>query len=87
MIAQIEENSKTIQRVLILQYLEEYGSATVRDLVVKLNINSPTKRISELVKLGYPIEKIWVKRTNSKGQTKRYMRYRLKKGNKDVGQI
>ena len=79
MITQINENSKTVQRVLILQYLEEYESATVRDLVVKLNVNSPTKRISELVKLGYPIKKVWVKRTNSKGQTKRYMRYYLMK--------
>ena len=81
MISQFEENSKTIQRHLILQYLEEYGSATVRDLVLKLNINSPTKRISELVKLGYPIEKNWVMRINSKGQTKRYMRYSLRKEN------
>lgn len=80
MITQIEENSKSTQRILIMQYLEEYGSATVRDLVLKLNVNSPTKRISELVKLGYPIEKKWVKRTNSKGQTKRYMRYFLVKG-------
>ena len=87
MITQMDENSKTIQRVLILQYLEQYGSATVRDLVVKLNINSPTKRISELIKMGYPIEKAWVKRTNSKGQTKRYKRYRLKKENNDNGQI
>lgn len=83
MIPQFEENSKTTQRLLILQYLEEYDSATVRDLVLKLNINSPTKRISELVKLGYPIEKIWVKRINSKGQTKRYMRYRMRKENEN----
>ena len=84
MVTQFEEKSNTIQRAMILRYLEEYGSATVRELVIALNINSPTKRISELVKLGYPIGKKWVKRTNSEGQTKRYMRYSLRKENEDA---
>lgn len=83
MITQNEESIKTSQRLSIIQYLEQFGSATVRDLVLKLNINSPTKRISELIRLGYPIQKKWVKRTNSKGQVKRYMRYFLVKGESD----
>ena len=37
---------KATQKHKILQYCAEHGSITVRDAVVKLNINSPTKRIS-----------------------------------------
>ena len=81
MITQNKENSKTTQEVLVLKYLEEFGSATVRDLVLVLNINSPTKRISNLVKMGYPIEKEWAQRINSNGQTKRYIKYSLAKEN------
>ena len=36
------------QRAKIIAYCREHGSITVRDAVVKLGINSPTKRISEL---------------------------------------
>lgn len=32
----------------ILAYCEKHGSITVREAAVKLNINSPTKRISEM---------------------------------------
>ena len=59
----------------ICLYLQEHGSATVRDLVLDLNINSPTKRISELVKMGFPIEKKWEHRLNSYGENVHYMRY------------
>lgn len=63
------------QREQIVDYLSINGYATVRDLVVKLNINSPTKRISELIRAGYPIEKSWVHRTNKKGENKRFIMY------------
>ena len=59
----------------IIDYLCSNRYATVRDLVVKLNINSPTKRVSELIKAGYPIKKSWVRRTNKNGQTKRFIMY------------
>ncbi len=78
----MEEKSKTNQRIAIVQYLNEHPEgATVRDLVVKLNINSPTKRISELIRSGVSIEKRWAHRMNSKGEKKRFMRYRLGKEN------
>lgn len=32
----------------IIAYCREHGSITVREAAVKLNINSPTKRISEM---------------------------------------
>ena len=39
---------KATQRLKILRYCAEHGSITVREASVKLDINSPTKRISEL---------------------------------------
>jgi Mn-dependent DtxR family transcriptional regulator len=45
-------DTKSNQRNKIVQYIRENGSATVRELFIYLNINSPTKRLSELRKLG-----------------------------------
>lgn len=45
-------DTKSNQRNKIIQYIRENGSATVRELFIYLNINSPTKRLSELRKLG-----------------------------------
>jgi len=74
-IPQMEQKSKLIQRDKIIEYLKLHGRATVRDLTVALDINSPTKRISELVRMEYPIKKVWAHRVNSKGERKRYMIY------------
>ena len=38
------------QKGKILDYCAEHGSITIRDAFEKLNINSPSKRISELRK-------------------------------------
>ena len=73
------QKSKMVQRDQILEYLNTHEGASVRDLMVKLNINSPTKRISELVAMGYPIRKYWVKNTNRHGETKRFIRYQIRK--------
>lgn len=67
------ENSKISQEQKILFLLESQGSATVREIFIKLNINSPTKRLSELRKKGLIREeqdfsintegrKVWFKR-------------------------
>ena len=45
-------DTKSNQRNKIVQYIRENGSATVRELFIYLNINPPTKRLSELRKLG-----------------------------------
>lgn len=78
-ISHILPKSKVKQRDQIVRYLETHDGATVRDLVVDMNINSPTKRISELVAMGCPIEKSWQHRINSRGETKRFIVYRLRK--------
>ncbi len=70
---------KATQRAKILAYCKEHGSITVRDMAVKLDINSPTKRISELRKSpDYDVESIEETRVNESGTTVRYYRYFIK---------
>ena len=64
-----------IQRMKILDYCQEHGSITIRE-AYKLDINSPTKRISEMRNsTDYVVDDIWEYRINSKGIRKRYKRY------------
>ena len=71
---------KATQKVKILNFCEENGSITVREAFEKLNINSPTKRISELrASGGYDIETKDESRKNASGRTVRYTRYFIKK--------
>ena len=70
---------KATQRGKILAYCNEYGSITIREAFEKLNINSPSKRISELRNCGlYDVRTIDEERINSCGETKRYKRYFIK---------
>lgn len=66
---------KVTQRAKILDYCDKHGSITVRDAFNKLNINSPTKRISELRKAGYDVQTITESRVKAGGDTVRYTRY------------
>lgn len=66
---------KVTQRAKILDYCDKHGSITVRDAFNKLNINSPTKRISELRKAGYDVQTITESRAKDNGDTVRYTRY------------
>ena len=67
---------KATQRSKILAYCAEHGSITVREAFTELNINSPTKRISEIRKSGlYKVETIEESRTDEDGATKRWNRY------------
>lgn len=59
MVAQKETEIK--QEDKAIRYMKENGSATVRELFIYCNINSPTKVISNLHRLGV-IEKGWVKK-------------------------
>ena len=70
---------KATQRGKIIAYCAEHGSITVRDAFEKLNINSPTKRISELRKSGaYDVQAIDESRVKDNGETVRYKRYFIK---------
>lgn len=71
---------KATQRAKILAYCAEHGSITVREAVVKLNINSPTKRISEMRLSGlFDVQAISESRVNGNGEVKRYNRYFITK--------
>ena len=66
---------KVTQRAKILDYCDKHGSITVREAFDKLNINSPTKRISELRKAGYDVQTITESKSKDNGETVRYTRY------------
>lgn len=68
--------SKHIAKVL--SYCKQHGSITVRD-AHKLDINSPTKVISNMRLSGlYDVSDIKEKRTNSNNETVWYKRYFIK---------
>ena len=67
---------KATQRSKILAHCAENGSITVREAFLELNINSPTKRISEIRNSGeYKVETTDESRTDQNGTTKRWKRY------------
>ena len=67
---------KATQRMKILAYCEKHGSITIREAFERLNINSPSKRISELRNSGlYFVDAITESKTNEDGSTTRWKRY------------
>jgi predicted ArsR family transcriptional regulator len=67
------------QRGKILAYCKKHGSITIREAFEQLDINSPTKRISEMRNSpDYLVETIEETRVNNSGETKRYNRYFIK---------
>ena len=66
---------KATQRAKILAYCKEHGSITVREAAVKLDINSPTKRISEMRHGGYDVQDIKEEREKEDGSVVRFKRY------------
>ena len=70
---------KLTQRMKIFAYCQENGSITIREAFEKLNINSPSKRISEMRNSpDFLVETINVTRVNVYGEVKRYKRYFIK---------
>lgn len=67
--------NKATQRQLIRDYIDEHGSITNRQAYTELMINSPTARISEMVRSGEPIRKETVHYTKDDGTVSHYMRY------------
>ena len=71
---------KATQRGKILAYCAEHGSITIREAFERLNINSPSKRISEMRQAGYDVQSIDEVRENKSGETVRFKRYFITKG-------
>jgi hypothetical protein len=70
---------KATQRMKILAYCEQHGSITIREAFTKLEINSPTKRISEMRNSGcYNVRSVDESRTDESGNTTRWKRYFIK---------
>ena len=72
----MEEKSKQTQHDKIIQYLKENGCASIRELFIYCNINSPSKRLSELRKMGM-IYSENRERVNASGEKKRFKVYFL----------
>lgn len=71
--------NKATQRGKILAYCEEHGSITIREAFTALNINSPSKRISEMRNSPeYIVESIEESRPDTEGNTVRWKRYFIK---------
>lgn len=68
------------QKGKILEYCAEHGSITIREASVLLNMNSPSKRISELRHSGYDVQSVWEERVNTDGEKIRYLRYFIREG-------
>lgn len=67
---------KATQRMKILNYCEKHGSITIREAFERLEINSPTKRISEMRNSGlYSVDAITESRTKEDGSVTRWKRY------------
>lgn len=67
---------KVTQRAKILNYCGEHGSITIREAFEGLDINSPSKRISEMRNSGrYNVESIIEERIKDSGDIVRYKRY------------
>jgi predicted ArsR family transcriptional regulator len=67
---------KATQQKKILAYCEKHGSITVREAFTKLDINSPTKRISELRNSNdYTVNEITESKKDENGNTIRWKRY------------
>lgn len=70
---------KATQKLKILDYCEKHGSITIREAFTKLNINSPSKRISEMRNSGlYSVDDVEEKKTDKSGNTIRWKRYFIK---------
>ncbi len=71
--------SNATQIAKVLAYCNEHGSITVRDACTKLEINSPTKTISNMRLSGlYDVQDINETRVKENGETVRYKRYFIK---------
>ena len=74
---------KKTQCERIIDYINRYGSITVREMSAYLGIGSPRKRISELKDKGYEFDKRTEKGKNRFGEPIHYVRYYLKGAQKN----
>ena len=67
---------KVTQQKKILAYCEQHGSITIREAFTELNINSPSKRISEIRNSGnFIVNDVAESKTDEDGNITRWKRY------------
>lgn len=71
-------NSTEAQRLAVLHWLAQ-RPATAEQLMRECNVPCPTKRISELRRMGYPIHTDYADRLNAGGSVNRVGLYSLLK--------
>ena len=69
---------KVTQCERVLRHLNDYGSITSVDAMYEYGIMRLASRVSDLKKLGFPIEKETVKGKNRYGETVAYAKYSLR---------
>ena len=69
--------NKQTQWAKINEYLRDHDNATVREMFNALNINYPTKRISEMRSAGVPIKDFWDFTVDDDGYKTQFKRYYL----------
>lgn len=65
------------QEERLIEYLKKKERATVRDIMLDVGINSPTKAVSLAIRSGWDIRKEYKTGRNRFGDQTRYMVYRL----------
>lgn len=64
------------QHQKILRYLDQHPEGITPMDAFRIGITKLATRISELIRMGFDIEKIHDTWTNAEGETSRFMRYR-----------
>lgn len=77
----IMTHSKPKQVERVLEYMRQFGSITQHEASLDLGVQRLASRISELRKMGYPIEGTMVPVKNRFGETCHVKQYKLGKGN------
>lgn len=73
------------QRGKIITYCAEHGSITIREAFTKLDINSPSKRISEIRNSPFfTVESIVESKIDKHGNKKRWNRYFIRSNEERV---
>lgn len=65
------------QGAILLAYLRTHGRTSCRELETMCDVRSVTTRMTELIRLGYPIVKTVEWEPNSRGKLRRVTYYEL----------
>jgi len=71
--------SKASQAQRMIAYAQRHGSITTAEAVYNLGILSPTRRVCDIRKLGYRVDKTREKIVNQFGETCQIVRYKFSK--------